>query len=465
MFALFRKTEANESGGSTSEAAAKPPAAAPSPTPSVAKPTPPPTAPAATAPKPTSSAPAAKPVAAPSAPAAKPATPAAAPPKPATPPPAPPQAKPALPAAAPAAAPAKPAATPVPAPKPAAPASPTNAPAPAAAPKPAAAPAPAAPPNWAKELAEKLSGLAKVLETEQATIKAFTERMKQMEDRVSALQHLSEFISMRYNPFLDTPDRAAFQDDARPVVRATNGGSGRGAPAPAPTAAPAAPPVSYAPAPNVPQDTPPRPTSTTGNPYEAALRAATPQPSLAGDPRSTVPAGRVALRGGASRQELEAILKDELAALQAESAPARPAAPVARPAFSTPELRGDLRFQPMAGSPAGPGHGVRESYLALVWFDYLARAVNPPSVYPFLDYYREVGWLTEDAYQWFCRLAEGIAPRRDNEDWSGFFSDPRKLARIHLGSLRFLDYIFRSNLYKGEAGQLEQTVKDLFESG
>lgn len=338
------------------------------------------------------------------------------------------------------------------------------------------APAPAASPPWVKELAEKLAALARVLEVEHQTLKTFTEKVKKIENNVVSLQNLAETLSLRYNPFLTpNPDQedprsleeVLFDPDAPAPPR--NGQKPRTAPRDRHTTNGAHPHNGGRTEPDA------APQSTNGH-APAAEPHASPPPAA---PPALPPDGEA--RAGAARPPPDAPRMDARAdwgpggavlVLPAQAVPGRAPAsappladrgPVAVPAFALPRGPAEWNGAAPRAAATAPAWGTRESYLAMAWFDRLARSVDPPSVYPFLDYYRDCGWISEDAYQWFCRLAEGISPRREAEDWNAFFSDPRRLAHVHRGSLRFLDFLFRTHLYKGEADQLEQTVQDLMD--
>lgn len=107
--------------------------------------------------------------------------------------------------------------------------------------------------------------------------------------------------------------------------------------------------------------------------------------------------------------------------------------------------------------------GNRETYMALAWFEYLAAAVDPPTVHPFLDYYRGSGWLTEEAHEWLGWLAEGIEPRSQSHPEALYQADPGRLARLHMGSLRFLNALFSDRLDEREATSYEDEVRSLME--
>lgn len=290
-----------------------------------------------------------------------------------------------------------------------------------------------------QDLSEKITLLAKSVDSERDTMKGFTDKVGRMEERMKFLLNLSEVLSMNYNPFLGHEEAEPFAGGAN-MTRPTPG-NGNGVREIVPVVPEDDAPVALA----VPGIAPAQPA-----PADAAAPAPAP-PSLG----------------------LDALLPPSDPS--PGSAGPAPAASALAPALSFPPMPPLMKAPsvPVSGMWKGPpgvpvaemsAQGLRESYVTLQWFEYMLQTVEPQDLHRFIDYYREVGWIGEEVHQWMRNLAQGIAPRDESAPPSRVV-DPKELVHIHMTSLRFLDYLAGNRLNEGEVVQLEHAIKRLAKRG
>ncbi len=346
-------------------------------------------------------------------------------------PPVPGDPKPAAPAG-----PAQPAARAPAAPKPAVPTAP-------AAPKPAT---PIAPPTPKPAASTPAPATSKPAATSAEIDDALAERLAALEKGMSGLknvQDLSELLSTKYNPFLDIDEEAVFEGQHSPddLINARVSGTA-GKPAWAQASA------GFTEAWN---DLP-----KLSSPMPSSLRGASGLPGP-----DAVP--------GTPGQSLMA------PTLPPPQAPAVPVAPPTQPIVAAPVANQDVADPPVAprrfgepvpdveeksmyGGKKRSTANAREAFLAMHWFTYLSEGTNPSIIFLYLDYYRYVGWIDEDAYQWLWKLGEGLATPKEGAAWKDFGLDVQRLSSQHLRNLRFIDKLLGTTLQHGEADYLRQTT-------
>ncbi|MGQ0536382.1 MAG: FlaD/FlaE family flagellar protein [Methanobacteriota archaeon] len=331
----------------------------------------------------------------------------------------------------------------------AAPAPPAQAQPPAAAP-PQAQPAPAAPPaappasppaaapvaappgdeKAMKDLQERLLLMQRGLDTEREAVKGFTEKVGKMEERMKFLQNLSEVLSAKYSPFVgDDAEEEPFEPDPLKAVPARATPPSRAPPAAPPTAAP-----EPAPAPA------PVAEAAAASPIPITKRGTSDPLGEAGGPPPTDQNGR----GDNHRQPPGALVGN---------------GPV--PSIVRAGTRGAWRVD----VTPEPAFGKRESYVVLSWFDHLLATLEPATLYRFLDYYRDTGWITEEAYAWMLRLAAGIAERDEAAIARLPPPDPREVLRLHRTSLRVLDFLYGQDLADPELRELDHQLRARLSDG
>ncbi len=74
--------------------------------------------------------------------------------------------------------------------------------------------------------------------------------------------------------------------------------------------------------------------------------------------------------------------------------------------------------------------GMRSQILALKWLGYLLQHINHEGLKHLLHYYRNIGWIGEDAEKKLISMAEGLKSTGTGE-W-------RLPVRVHLTSLLFI---------------------------
>ncbi len=257
------------------------------------------------------------------------------------------------------------------------------------------------------------------------------ERLDALEKGMSGLknvQDLSELLSTKYNPFLDVDEEEIFESkhSTGDLLRARMS-KGHRKPAwaqPSPGFE-----ETWSDLPSIPTqtmpETPPPAARQVISPAEVAQMVAPERPVAAAPvpPESPAPA---ATRGGTQHSRFS---------------DARGATP------ST-----------MYGSKKQHAANARESFLAMHWFTYLSEGTNPSIIFLYLDYYRYVGWIDEESYQWLWKLAEGVASPKQGAEWADFGMDVQQLSSRHLRNLRFIDKLLGTTLQHGEADYLRQTA-------
>jgi len=101
--------------------------------------------------------------------------------------------------------------------------------------------------------------------------------------------------------------------------------------------------------------------------------------------------------------------------------------------------------------------------MLLRWMERLAEGADPAVVHLFLEHYRRMGWIGDEAHAWFRAVAEGFAAPIEGATWRTFGLDGRRLLRLHKASLRFLELFFRGNLPPNEVGRLQSLVDRMME--
>ena len=283
---------------------------------------------------------------------------------------------------------------------------------------------------------KKLNALAKNLEAEREGLKASLSKVDTIEGRMQSLQHLSELISVRYNPFLEDSE-GALSDGRRASDLLPNR---RNAPNHVPHS-PLAEIVPLAPPPAAPTT------------EDAALDVPSyVEPAVP----SHVPA----------RQELP--LAPPTPTVQAppaqKPAPARNH-PAPHPVRSVPAISyRQAGPQPVSHHAFPPNvQNPREAFLILEWFEYLIKRLPAREIPKLIDYYHEIAWIDPSLHAWLLAMAEGIAGPRTPEGDAAFRKEaPRRLVKIHKATLRFLDLLHEPTLAHGQSQGLERRTRAAF---
>lgn len=332
-------------------------------------------------------------------------------------------------------------------------------------------PAPTGGDDRVKQLSDKVSKLTDALsemEGDRESLRSVSEQFSSMQENLKSLQHLSELLSLRYNPFLEEEEAAIFdgdRNDPQSMIRRMEEGGKKGD-AGKKQGALSATELQEGPA---------------GPPAAAHRNAAgeDAKDDASDDPETTrevdLGGGRSALAptgpgrgdqaegGGAAAGATDAATDETRGPRQRPPPRPRPMHEEATRLAPTsavgaaPEEGRELYVGPSRTA----SFGVRETFLVMTWFEHLIGKKDPAVLYVYLDYYHEIGWLSSEAHGWMVQLARGVGQRQEGADWAGFGLKPTDLMKTHMASLRFFDFLFRINLDRSEERDLQKKLGDI----
>ncbi len=258
-------------------------------------------------------------------------------------------------------------------------------------------------------LREEMASLKEAFEKSETMV---AQHLATLTENLDDVHTLSELLSVRYNPFLDDAEPAVFDDVARRDVASLLQSIRR--------------PDETAPAkpkPNMPSwdELPP------------------PSPEDLGDP---VPVHDVSRHPWPDHDRR------------------RPAPEAGKPTRDHEPLKVDVP-RTMAESHSFIG-APRPTFMALSWIDELQEKMPPEAIFLCLDYYRDIGWLEQSAYDWLCVLAAGSVDRDPHATWSNLGLSPRRLTSVHQANLVFLNNLFNERLGPEERRTLRNQVRNDF---
>ncbi len=253
-------------------------------------------------------------------------------------------------------------------------------------------------------------------------------KIRKVMDSLQGLEHLSELVSLRYNPFLEMDENDVF-DGKRLKPDAL---------------------VQEFFRPN-------------GNQNNAPQEAVASEPS----PPPFMEVARLPKKDSrlATEEIDEEIDLTDLPISEIHSAVGRPLLP--------PEPEPEPEPEPPAGPGAAKpsGHGAplsdrdraRRTLLVLSWFRQLQMHGPPSCLYLFIDHCHRMEWIDESCYKWLIALAQGVAEHDPELTFSDLELSTIELTEVHEANLLFLDDLFSDRLRFGERGYLSMQIGDYFE--
>lgn len=276
--------------------------------------------------------------------------------------------------------------------------------------------------NWAKAVAEQVGKLSETLTTQGDAVKGLSTRFTHVEERIKFLDNVCEVLSHKYNPFLDAVGREPFEGGPPGLARTA-------------PAEPAAEPQVL---------------------FERVVEHPRESPAVPAVPATPAGAGAEAAAGSL----LEPVAPPFPEPRSASPAPWARFAPPPAPAPHTAAALAAAVPLSRGGYPTA-----HQSFVAMGWFGHMLKTVDAAVLHRFLDFYRDVGWLTDEMHAWMERLAAGIAakPPHDEPLDVSSLASPDELVRLHLRSLRFLDYLTGQSLTDEQALVLTDRLRHMLE--
>ncbi len=115
------------------------------------------------------------------------------------------------------------------------------------------------------------------------------------------------------------------------------------------------------------------------------------------------------------------------------------------------EKSGDIKLDRVTDDPL-------TQMIALKWIEFLIDRLGSANLSEILDYYLELGWISEDALMDLEKISDGIKPTHQEADWR---PDNRLSPQDHILSLIFIQRIKGKKIDSEITNKLHRIVRNI----